>query len=586
MSEPTSSKRPVTGTNSQTTFGSSALADLPEIAALKRRRRRILWTLSAVLLLAAVSAKPGFAAFKRWRCVKLAEESAELLGRGETEQAFSRARAAHQLIPQEPQALRAVARVFTIRSDWGNAVNFWAEVVKREPTPADRREYVEAALHAGALTTAGEQVEVLLGSGAEVAENHLVAAKVYAAQRGMDRAVASARKALEIEPGSETAAFLLSQLLIQAQETRGEGVQRLWTLGEGKTVTGLQALALLSTYPELPAEDLERLAVALRANPHAEETHRLKALELDLRRTPEKRSELIDAAQAEYASAEPEHLRLFVSWLSLQGEHARAVQVLSAERAFTRKDLLLVRLDAMAALAQWREILDYLGRDRVPLERPLIHLFQARCWKELDEPGRADVAWRSALAAAANDLNTLAYIAGYAEKVGAHEPAERAYRTLAQNPKTARFAYEALVRLTEPTNTLRLRDLLAEMAQRWPKDVALINDLAYLNTLLEIDLPQNLATAKKLVETEPQSLPHRTVLALAELRGGNTSAALQVYDGLQIDWRTAAPGAVVVYASALRQAGREDEARTLVASLVADALRLEEQVLLAAIRKP
>jgi hypothetical protein len=177
-------------------------------------------------------------------------------------------------------------------------------------------------------------------------------------------------------------------------------------------------------------------------------------------------------------------------------------------------------------------------------------------------------------------------VAAYAEKTGAKEQAERAYRALAQNPKTARIAYEALVRLTSQTDTVKLRDLLAEMAQRWPQDVALANDLAYLNTLLNIDVPQNRAKAQNLVEAAPKSLPHRTVLALAELRGGNSEAALQVYQGLHVDWRSAAPGAVVVYASALRHAGRVEEARALVVALTADVLRPEEKVLLAAIQKP
>lgn len=573
-------------TGSQKTSGTSALADLPEVAALKRRRRRILGTFAALVLVAGVSAKPVYAVVKRWRCTSLAQESTELLERGDVEQAFSRARAAHQLIPEEPEALRAVARVLTARNDWPNAMAFWAEVVKRAPSSADRREYAEAALRTGALPNAVEQAGVLLSDQAGVAENHLLAAKIHVAQRDLDRAIESAREAVTLDAADEAAAFLLSQILLQKADTRPEGVQRLEQLGAGTSAIALQALVTLSAIPELPDEKLLELATALRSHPKADDAHRLKAVELEIRNAPDKRAERLDAVQAEYAAAEPERLRTFAMWLSLQGEHARALQVLPGERAFARKDLFLVRLDAMAALAQWREILDVLKQDRVPLEPALASLFKARCWKEVGEPEQADIAWRSALVAASNDLNTLLYVAGYAEKTGVNEQAERAYRTLTQNPKTARIAYEALLRLTPQTDTAKLRDLLAEMAQRWPKDVALANDLAYLNTLLNIDVPQNRAKAQQLVETAPESLPHRTVLALAELRGGNTEAALQVYQGLHIDWRTAAPGAVVVYASALRHAGRAEEAKALVAALTADALRPEEKVLLAAIQKP
>ena len=236
-------------TGSQKTSGTSALADLPEVAALKRRRRRILWTLAALVLVAGVSAKPVYTVVKRWRCTSLAQESTELLKKGDVEQAFSRARAAHQLIPEEPEALRAVARVLTARNDWPNAAAFWAEVVKRAPSSADRREYAEAALRTGALPKAVEQSGVLLRDEAGVAENHLLAAKIHVAQRDLERAIESARKAVTLDAADEAAAFLLSQILLQKADTKSEGVQRLQQLGAGTSVIAVQALVTLSAIP-------------------------------------------------------------------------------------------------------------------------------------------------------------------------------------------------------------------------------------------------------------------------------------------------------------------------------------------------
>lgn len=569
----------------QNASGNSALTDLPEVAAFKRRRRRILWAIAGVLLISGSAAEPAYKVVKHWRCVKLAKESADLLERREMEQAFSRARAAHQLLPEEPEALRAMARVLSARNDWSNACAFWAEVVKRDAKAEDRRLYADASLHTGALPVAMEQLSALLASDPGSAENHLLAAKVHLAQRNATLAVQDARKAVELDPANEPAVFALCQLLLQIPDSRDEGLQRLHQLAETKTSTGLLALGVLAGLPASSEDEVMQLARALREHPLAEEVHRLKALELELRGAPEARAERLDKAEKQYASAEPEALRAFASWLSSQGEPARTLKVLSQERAFSRKDLLLVRLDAMAALGQWREILAVLGKDRVPLEPAFVHLYKARCWKELKDNTQSDIAWRAAHAAAAGDLNTLLYVAGYAEKVGAREHAERTYRTLAQNPKTARFAYEALLRLTPRADTAGLRNTLAEMVQRWPKDVALANDLAYLSALLSIDVTQNREKARELVAAAPESLPHRTVLALTELREGNAAAALQVYDGLRIDWRSAAPGSVVVYASALHQMGRTEEAKTLVATLSANTLRPEEQTLLAAINK-
>src|SRR5690242_19068417 len=80
----------------------SALADLPEIAALKRRRRRLLLILLALAVSVGVGIKPAYRGVKRWRCGALAQESRELLKKGDLEEAFNRARAAHQLLPEDP----------------------------------------------------------------------------------------------------------------------------------------------------------------------------------------------------------------------------------------------------------------------------------------------------------------------------------------------------------------------------------------------------------------------------------------------------------------------------------------------------
>ena len=178
----------------------------------------------------------------------------------------------------------------------------------------------------------------------------------------------------------------------------------------------------------------------------------------------------------------------------------------------------------------------------------------------------------------------LLYVAGYAEKFGALEPARAAYRQLTANPTTARSAYDALLRLSPKDDTAETRDLLAEMVQRWPHDTTLVNDLAYLNALLARELPECVDKARELVRTAPSSLPHRTVLALAELRLGNPKAALQTYHGLDIDWAQAAPGSVAVYVATLQANGQEREAVELASLASADRLRPEEQALMPASR--
>src|SRR5207244_1353998 len=79
-----------------------------------------------------------------------------------------------------------------------------------------------------------------------------------------------------------------------------------------------------------------------------------------------------------------------------------------------------------------------------------------------------------------------------------------------------RPAFQELERITELSSPTReLRDLLGEMVRRWPNEVALQNDHAYLNLLLGTELAASRQTAELLMKQFPESLPYRTTFALA-----------------------------------------------------------------------
>ena len=84
--------------------------------------------------------------------------------------------------------------------------------------------------------------------------------------------------------------------------------------------------------------------------------------------------------------------------------------------------------------------------------------------------------------------------------------------------------------------------VLANMLALWPDDLAIQNDEAYSRLLLcppaAMETKRQAATieklAEKLIQREPQSLPHRTLLALALLRQERAEDALRVYSQLQV----------------------------------------------------
>ena len=89
------------------------------------------------------------------------------------------------------------------------------------------------------------------------------------------------------------------------------------------------------------------------------------------------------------------------------------------------------------------------------------------------------------------------------------------------------------------------------------------------------------AIAAKLVEREPASLPHRTLLALARLQQNRAADALAVYEKLQMTPQALTPSALAVHAAVLAANGNRADAKTEAAQVPADKLLPEERALIA-----
>jgi hypothetical protein len=109
------------------------------------------------------------------------------------------------------------------------------------------------------------------------------------------------------------------------------------------------------------------------------------------------------------------------------------------------------------------------------------------------------------------------------------------------------------------------------MLSIWPNDPAVQNDEAYLRLLLmdqaeterrkeEVVNIEELGA--KLVQRDQSSLPHRTLLALARLRLGKFSDAMNAYGGIQVAPGALTPSALAVHAAVLAANGRSDDAAT------------------------
>lgn len=553
---------------------------------IRRKKRWFIFFIVLVVLTFTLifTARPIYRKAKVWRVRQLASQAELLMSQEKWQEAALKAHSAYQLKTDEEAAIRVVARLQSKTGKFAVAISFWRQLqVIRANTLEDDLIYTEDLLKAGLIGDAQEQIAQILAQNPVSAEYLRLASRVYLNSRQIKESLSYAEKAYALDPKNEDGRLLLALLQLSSRDSElsDTGKQTLLSIGQNKDKIGLDALTALALRNDLSPEDIEKVVAGIKAHPSASEGHRLTALGLQIKLQPQERLTLMEKATEERKNAEPMVKQAFGVWLNGQREYERTIAFLPLEESITRRDLLLVHLDALSALKRWDEVQRILEGKNLPLEETHAQLFLARSFKEQGDLGKANLHWGRAHTAAAPSLEHMLYLATYAMKSGENEQAERAYRKLASNAKTARPAYGVLLDFARKRGeTLELFKVLAEMHERWPNDAAISNDYAYLSLLLNRNVNPCLEIAKALVEQSPDSLPHRTTLALAYYRKGSFASALKVYDNLNIPWAKMDKSMYAIYAAVLAQNFQEKKAREIMATIKLDSLRPEELALL------
>jgi hypothetical protein len=566
-----------------------------------RKRCRIvvlLLLLVLVLITGFFGGHPAMNAIKAWQARRHAQRAFTLINKEQWIDARGEAVAAFQLRPTEPQALRAVAR-FLSRTHQPEALEFWKQLAGKTPlTRQDVRDEAMIAIIAGDTSRADASVRELIGSHAEPAD-WLLAAQLSVQKNLREQAKSSLEKIVADSRTTATEQFraTLLQLALAGdnQAERANALTRLKKLADAKTATSVDVLVVLAQNAlstSTDSSDSTRheagdLAHALENHPLAKAKHKLLALDLRVRVDPTQREALISRAIADWKDAEPTDVTVLAEWLNGKDEFQKTLDTIPLEKALQSRDLFLRYLDALGGLGRWNEIKQLLGSERFPLDPVLQAMYLARCSGQLGEKTAAGNNWRRALEAAAGNVQKLITLAQYAEKNENAEITKAAYNGAAAMSPKLRVAQDGRLRLAQASrDTKKLHTVLADMLALWPNDAAIQNDEAYTRLLLlppandeehvdEINAIEQLA--EKLVQQNPASLPHRTLLALARLKQHHPFAALEVYSNIQIVPNAVSPSALAVHAAVLAANDRRNDARQEIEQAPLDKLLPEEQ---------
>jgi tetratricopeptide (TPR) repeat protein len=609
----------------------------------KRKRLLIVLALLVALVLGGVfGGRPVLHGIKAWQARRHADKAFALMEKEQWNEARKEATAAFQLWHDEPEAIRAVAR-FLSRTRQPQALEFW-DLLEKEGrlTRADLTDEASIALLAGDDTRAKRAILALLSgkNGGVKPVDHLLEAQLAIRQGAPIEAHEALLKVFgdsQATGREKLQAALLENAIAAGNEAwRNEAWSWVKKVSEADDAAGLDALTVLAqtalssqNIPENFPIALPELAQKLETHPLARAPQKLLAIDLKIHEQKETRAEWIAKAIEQWKAGEPEETAALATWLNGKGEFQRHLDAIPLEKALQSRDLFLQHVDALGGLGRWKEIKELLDRDTYPLDPVVQKMYLARCNAQLGEKAASENNWQRALEAAHGDPGKLLMLASYAEKNGALEVARSAYDEAAAESPKLRGAHQGRLRLAQGTGeTKKIHGVLAEMLAIWPNDPAVQNDEAYTRLLLlgqrsevgnqkseekenvqrptpNVQLPTSESQpgptdspkdesavadnreleaierlAADLVLREPTSLPHRTLLALARLRLGKFSEALNAYNGIQVSRGALTVSALAVHAAVLAANGRPDDAASEARQINPQKLLPEEATLI------
>lgn len=543
------------------------------------RIKTILILISVVLII--LIALPTWRGIKLWRAHILCSQAESLIANEDYEKVMEKLQAAYNLSPGLPRARRNLARFFA-QNGSEQALFFWRSLLNDgKATEEDQREMASFAISMGQRDLAETLVNRLYQENPSKPSNLMLMAQLSVRNGDTETAIKSLRQAIRTSPNFNEALFLLSRVLSLSKnpEDQAEARQILFDLTQRNDRMAIEAIRLLAQDLNLPQTQAETIINRLRTHPIAKAKEKLLAYTLEIRYRPEEYDTLIQKAIQEFSKT-PEDLAELGRWFNQSRDFERVLKIIDDATALRRQDLFLIRMDALASLKRWEEVLETLRKQRVPLPNHVLYLYTYRALKELKRPEDANLAWTRALNAA-NGVQPLMYIAQYAERIGDIHNAISAYERLASHQMAARIAFLSLVRLRQKLpDTYALRQVFDRMSKISQNDPVISNDLAYLNLLLNEKIDESIRIAQHLTDTMPHMLAFRITLALGHLRQQEPTKALEPLTNLQIDWNTTQVSWRAIYAAVLAANKRIQEAQALTAEIPAATLRPEELALI------
>ncbi len=553
---------------------------------------------SVVLLLALVvlalvgffAAKPVYRAIRVQKGIKSARRAAAHFATNGYFECAKELRLANQLAPDSPEVLEIQADLLSKLHE-PNAIPIWMRLATLRPLSLEESyRLLDLALEIEAMDVAEAEIKKL----GAIHSNDIAflrrRLKMHVLEDAIQPAIADVKAIADIDGTTPSTELMLGDVLVRSNnpEDAAMGKRLLLILAQTAPAQQIEAVTLLNEQGHLSGTERNMLARVLNSRAELDFDGQILAASLRMTTDLEQRENIAEEIRTHLPPNDSAAAVRFADWSIRYRVAKPAVAALRPFAKGTNIVAIDLQVQALGLGENWAELEDFLGLYEKQVSPAIV--LTVKAWRAAKK-GKIDEAqtlFEQAVAKAGpTDTTPQRYrvVAAWAEMAGLPLSAVHAYEPLLNDPKSVVSAARASMTLLASNPDLELGlPIIRRMLEFVPDDLGIQQAYVTYAVVLGRDTPKALALATALHRSDPKDPTRTILLAAAHVRNGNPSEGLSVLESSPIDDSALSDGKLALKAYVLASAQQKDPARRVVRRINQTALRLQEKVLLEAVK--
>ena len=529
-------------------------------------RKIMLWS-PAVVVVALVGGGIGTFLFTGWRAQDLAAKALASLERGDQRLALIQAESARNLRKNNPQVLRAYAKVRFAVND-PVSLEIWQQIAEQGPLSLeDRQAQAEAAVRFGGEESFDTAIAEFEATGRQ-ADADTWRGRRALQQKDFTSAVQYLRRAAEADPTADRRIELARLLVtVGTADSRAEAAQIVDAMANGPDAS--QALAFgLSAVPVGPATR-RAWAEKVLSDPKPDDPAVLAAADAIVNDRLMTVDEMVARLQMVFTGARLEDRGRYAKWLLDRNRPMDALDFVRPSEVRGSRGGFLVRAEALSATQDWKTLLAMVNGGS-PVNDSVTNILRARAEEGLGRSSAANSSLRKAIRASVA-RGALAETMAEVDRMGKESVSDQVLLGLCGEYATAEYALRVARWRFSSRGEPRLRQQAYRNAIKAAPKASTVADLARLERLLNREGVDTAETAAAL-ESEPDNIDFRLTHALALFADGRPAEARTVLEPHRIVQHQLQPGQKAIAVAVLAATGSKQEAIRLARTMRPDHL--------------